>query len=74
MEGLSIKNEQSRMNIIDNPYISNADETRKYDELLAFSASWIKRRIKKGTKKMKSIRGYYNNQKFLTKKLSQFSL
>ncbi|MDD2678775.1 MAG: hypothetical protein PHS81_02760 [Candidatus Nanoarchaeia archaeon] len=74
MEGLSIKNEQSRMKIIDNPYISNADETRKYDELLAFSASWIKRRIKKGTKKMKSIRGYYNNQKFLTKKLSQFSL
>jgi hypothetical protein len=73
MDGLNLKVKKSRIILIDNPTISNNEETKKYDELLIFSISWLKRNVNNSEKTIKLIKKYYNYQKLLTKKLSQFS-
>jgi len=74
MDGLSMIYLKSKIILVDNPAISNNDETKKYDELLVYSISWMKRNWKASANSIKFIKKYYNDQKFLTKKLSQFSL
>jgi len=74
MKGLCLKCENSKIIILDNPLIPNNEETRMYDELLIFSLSWLKRNSRSSAKSISAIKEYYNSQKILTKKLSQFSI
>ncbi|MDD4353496.1 MAG: hypothetical protein PHN56_03495 [Candidatus Nanoarchaeia archaeon] len=74
MPALNLTCKNSKIFIIDNPVISNTDETRLYDELIIFSISWLKSNYKTHNKLIAFIKNYYNSQKILTKKLSQFSL
>lgn len=74
MNGLHLRYKNSKLFLIDNPMISNNEETRMYDELLIFSLSWLKSHSKTSNKTISNIKKYYNSQKLLTKKLSQFSL
>jgi hypothetical protein len=74
MKGLHLKYKNSKIILLDNPMISNNEETRRYDELLVFSLSWLKSHSKSSKKTIKEIKKYYNTQKLLTKNLSQFSL
>jgi len=74
MRDLHLKCTNSKILVIDNPMISNNEETKMYDELLVFSFSWLKSNFKNSNKLVASLKNYYNSQKILTKKLSQFSL
>lgn len=74
MKGLCLQCKNSRIILLDNPSIPNNEETRMYDELIIFSLLWLKRNLKNSRKAIGAIKEYYNSQKMLTKKLSQFSL
>ncbi|MFA5333199.1 MAG: hypothetical protein WC376_01755 [Candidatus Nanoarchaeia archaeon] len=74
MQGMHLAYKTSKIILTDNPLISNKEETKMYDDLLIFSISWLKSNSKSSGKIIKNIKSYYNFQKILTKKLSQFSL
>jgi len=74
MNGLNVKYFRSRIILVDNPNISNNEETKMYDELLVYSIAWLKKSLKSSNKVIGTIKEYYNSQKLLTKRLSQFSL